>query len=57
MGETALPNHLIWLAGFSFGGYIAAKCRRSRKNSAIGYYCPAIRQHDFQQLQLSIVLG
>lgn len=49
--REANPDHAIWLAGFSFGAYVAM--RASQQQPAAGLICvaPAIRLFDFSHLQ------
>lgn len=49
--RDAYPDHAIWLAGFSFGAYVAM--RASQHYSPAGLVCvaPAVRLFDFSQLQ------
>lgn len=49
--KQTLPNHFIWLAGFSFGGYIAAKVAAQEKISQLITIAPGITLHDFSTLK------
>jgi alpha/beta superfamily hydrolase len=45
--ETAFPQHDVWLAGFSFGSYIAASVANQKKVAALISVAPAVNHRDF----------
>lgn len=48
--KSILPAHQIWLAGFSFGGYIAATVAAQQKTPQLVTVAPGISHHDFEGL-------
>jgi alpha/beta superfamily hydrolase len=48
--KQVLPDHQIWLSGFSFGGYIAAKVASEVKVPQLVTIAPGITHHDFHTL-------
>lgn len=48
--RDAYPNNAIWLAGFSFGAYVALKASHQRPTTGLICVAPAVRLYDFKSL-------
>lgn len=48
--KRVLPDHAIWLAGFSFGGYIAANIAAQENVPQLVTIAPGISHHQFERL-------
>lgn len=48
--RDAYPNNAIWLAGFSFGAYVALNASRQRPLAGLICVAPAVHLYDFKSL-------
>lgn len=49
--KKSLPNVSLWLAGFSFGSYIAAVCADQRDCEKLLSIAPPVHHYDYQALK------
>ena len=52
MGAFTLPGTPVWLAGFSFGAYVALRAAASAQVNGLITVAPAVHLYDFSTLTL-----
>jgi alpha/beta superfamily hydrolase len=50
--RQARPGNVLWLAGFSFGAYIALRCARSLAADALITVAPPVGRYEFGELAM-----
>lgn len=52
--RSQYPNARLWLAGFSFGGYVAAQAHRQLDVAGLMLVAPATSRFDMSQVQVQV---